>query len=336
VNFPPTPVEPTPRPTREPTPRPTEHPTPPPTPRPTFTPKPTPVQTKTPKPKGQSIFDRILDGLKNRPTPTPPQQKQTPNPNIKGEIQQPENAPAGAERGFWGSLSESVQTAFGFLAQTPPVQTAEAAPAGSVERETIDLSYPTELNVKGSGTIELKITHANEPGSTAKDGKAVLADSSIELETDRCSPDDPLSACLTDYEMRAAASLVGSGFEITSDNAQNTPKKIGGGSSPVWRWSIKPKSDMQGAQEMFLTLNFTWTKGAETLGPDASRPKDFRIYVAQPFFEWGTVSIAGLILSMLGPILTLPWLYERSKDLMQYYRNRKVKEEVEKEEDSSQ
>lgn len=239
---------------------------------------------------------------------------------------QQENAP-----GFWESLSESVQTAFGYLAG-PASARAETAPAPGIERETIDLSYPTELGLKSSGTIELKIVRASSPASPAANGRAALADSTIELETDRCPPESALSACLADHETRVAASLVGSGFEITADGAQNTPKKIGGGNNPVWRWSIKPKSGMDGAQEMFLTLNVLWTKGGETLGPDSSRPRDFKINIVQSFFEWGTISIAGLILSLLGPILTLPWFYERGKDLVKYYRERKIKEEVAKEE----
>ena len=228
-----------------------------------------------------------------------------------------ENAP-----GFWNSLGESVRTAFSYLAEPTSAQAAEAAPA-ETPRETIDLSYPTEIPIKGSGTIELKIARTGTPASAAvKEGKAALGDSTIELETDRCPPESALSACMADHETRVVASLVGSGFEIAADGSQNTPKKIGAGANPVWRWSIKPKSGIAGDQEMFLTLNFTWTKGAETLGPDSSRPRDFKVNVTQSLFEWGTISIAGLILSMLGPILTLPWFYERGKAVVKYYRER--------------
>ncbi len=247
-----------------------------------------------------------------------------------GEVRE-ENAPKNAVPGFW----ESVGNFFGYM--SPAASAAEPAPAGGDgdgrggERETIDLTYPTELTAKGSGIIELKITRAaaTAPAGTLYGTSGSSDDSGIELETDRCPPGSPLSACLPDHETRAVVSLVGSGFEITSDGAQNTPKKIGPGSNPVWRWSIRPKGDVEGAQEMFVTLNFTWVKGTETLGPDASRPKDFKISVVKSFFEWGTISIAGLVLSLLGPILTIPWFFERGRDLMRYYRERNVRKEVE-------
>ncbi|HEV7646223.1 MAG TPA: hypothetical protein VGO50_19975 [Pyrinomonadaceae bacterium] len=270
-------------------------------------------------------------------TPKPPvilkqTPKPTPTPVVIGEVR--EDAPKDAAPGFW----ESVGSFFGYI--SPTASAAPAAPAapdgnagndGSGERETIDLTYPTELTAKGSGIIELKIVRsaATTPANTPSGTGDSPDDSGIELETDRCPPGSALSACLPDHETRAVVSLVGSGFEITSDGAQNTPKKIGPGSSPVWRWSIRPKGDVEGAQEMFVTLNFTWVKGAETLGPDASRPKDFKISVVKSFFEWGTISIAGLILSLLGPILTIPWFFERGKDLMRYYRERGVRKEVE-------
>jgi hypothetical protein len=217
-----------------------------------------------------------------------------------------------------------VENFFGYIS---PSALAENNAAAGVDRETVDISYPTELDANGSGTIELKLSHTGMPPANVPAGKGA-ADNSIELETDRCPPEGPLSTCLPDHETRVIAGLVGSGFEITSDGAQNNPKKIGTGSNPVWRWSIRPKSDIKGSQDMFLTLNFTWVKGAETLGPDSSRPKDFHINVVKSFFEWGTISIAGLILSLLGPILTIPWFYERGKDMLRYYREKDLKKEV--------
>jgi hypothetical protein len=327
---------PTPTPTRTPKPTPTPVIDPTPKPTPVFTPKPTPVFTpkKTPTPKP---FHTPPIGVTGFPplvvveaTPKPPiilkvtpkvkkTPKPTPSPVVIGEMAEP----AGEEpaTGFWESIEN-------FLGYVSPTASAQAAPAGGgVERETVDISYPTELSSKGSGTIELKFAHAGAAPVTSK-AAAGAAESGIELETNRCPPDQPLSACLQDHETRVAVSLVGSGFEITSDGAQNLPKKIGEGSNPVWRWSIRPKGDVEGTQEMFLTLNFTWVKGAETLGPDASRPKDFRINVVKGFFEWGTISIAGLILSLLGPILTLPWFFERGKDLVRLYRERSLKKDV--------
>ncbi len=235
-----------------------------------------------------------------------------------------EDAPKNSKSGFW----ESVGNFFGYIS---PAASAAEVPASGGERETIDLTYPTELTAKGSGIIELKITRAatTPAGTPSGVGGGSSDDLGIELETDRCPPGSALSACLPDHETRAVVSLVGSGFEITSDGAQNTPKKIGPGSSPVWRWSIRPKGDVEGAQEMFVTLNFTWVKGAETLGPDASRPKDFKISVVKSFFEWGTISIAGLILSLMGPILTIPWFYERGKQFVTFMRQRVNKDEAE-------
>jgi hypothetical protein len=276
-------------------------------------------------------------------TPKPPvilkqTPKPTPTPVVIGELREaaPQNNSETAAPGFWRSASNFVGNFFGYI--SPAASAAEAAPAGNDgiggggERETIDLTYPTELTAKGSGIIELKIVRAGTPPAGTPPGPASdsssAADPGIELETDRCPPGSALSACLPDHETRAVVSLVGSGFEITSDGAQNTPKKVGAGSNPVWRWSIRPKGDVEGVQDMFVTLNFTWIKGTETLGPDASRPKDFKISVVKSFFEWGTISIAGLILSLLGPILTIPWFFERGKDLMRYYRDRGLRKEV--------
>ena len=82
-----------------------------------------------------------------------------------------------------------------------------------------------------------------------------------------------------------------------------------------WRWGIKPKEP--GKKEITLSLSLSWKPKL----PELSEIEDKEIWsdtlwisVQEPLFTRGQINIMGTLGSLVGPALTIPWLYDRWKE----------------------
>lgn len=84
-----------------------------------------------------------------------------------------------------------------------------------------------------------------------------------------------------------------------------------------WKWIIKPKPEAEGDQEIGLTLYVCW----EPISPEFPEIPEKKIWsttlkmsVQESWFTIGQINILGTLGSLVGPALTIPWLYDRWKE----------------------
>lgn len=208
----------------------------------------------------------------------------------------------------------------------PPTPTPESLPPETIEatstpipatpetRTVVEVEWPARMEVNRSDTIRITMVRTAEDTYTATvevEEHAAVVETPIPVGT----PGAPVGEAFgPQYRAFATASLTGTTFDISPATAiQRQPLDR---DRITWEWNIT--TDKPGSQVLNAEIIVDWEpigEEGETIEPQQVWSTRLEIPVNKPFIATGQLSILSLAGSFLGSGLSIPWMYDRFKEL---------------------
>lgn len=187
----------------------------------------------------------------------------------------------------------------------------------------VEVKYPAEMNIGESYHIRLSLISVR--------GEIYTPTVEIKYRIEEATPEPvgtphvPLEEQFGEqYELvTAMCNMTAINFDhkLVDKEAKSITDRID------WKWSVKPKDEAKGNQEVTLTLSMRWKPKDEKLPGEKERDiwqTQLLIPVQKPWLTMGQVSILAVLSTLVGPALQIPWLYEK---IMERREKRRKEEE---------
>jgi len=243
------------------------------------------------------------------PSPTVLVPARTPTRKLSGPQAAP-SPPAGSKPGEPESTQASVPRP---PAPEPTQTSSSAAPVPMSQMTTIvEAEWPEKIEFGRSDAIRVSLMRtASGDWEPTVEGAGHTARSATVVPVG--TPEAPLQQAFgTEYEGCAVANLVGSAFEIQAINAGCQSLDM---PRITWEWNLMAKVD--GPQVVNANIEAVWTpiKGE---GKEIRRQiwrAQLTIGVTKPLIARGQLQIFSFVEGLVGSVFSVPWLYERWKEL---------------------
>lgn len=199
-------------------------------------------------------------------------------------------------------------------ATNTPVLTPSPLPKGVLESE-----YPQKIEIGRSDSLRITLFRTHQETWVATvDGTEHTAE--ISSPQPIGTIDAPLEEAFgKEYTACAIALLEGQAFdigEVTSGCQSLEQPEI------TWVWNIKPKSDALGVQIVNIRIEGQWhsTNNNPTIQRELFRTI-YTIEVTKPFI--GYINLGSVVSGLIGSGLSIPWIYDRVKELRQKKNKKK-------------
>jgi len=214
---------------------------------------------------------------------------------------------------------------------TPPAPTVTATPVVLPTEEAtevpgpglgmmVEAEWPRRMEIYRSDFIRISLVRTGEGGfvpTVEVAGHTVVAETPIPYGTPGALAEGAFGP---EYRASAIARLEGAAFEIapleTGYQSLDQPQV-------TWDWNILPQQP--GPQVLNARIAVRW-EPIEGDGAAIERTvwrHSFYVVVERPWIKTGQLSLLSLISGLIGSALSVPWLYDRIKEVRKKRRKRK-------------
>lgn len=205
-----------------------------------------------------------------------------------------------------------------------PVPTLTAAPTPTpIPTRIVEVEWPPKMEKERADTIRISLILVKGDAYTPV---IEISRHIVTIETPLVmgTPGMPIERWFGEqYDIVAIANLYASNFTVQP--SKYSPKAI---DQPrvTWVWNITPLKASEEPQTVDLILTVLWEPRDSQLHEierDIWRTT-LEVLVVEPLFTRGQINILGTLGSIIGPALTIPWLYDRWKERQEEKRAKRL------------